>query len=161
MREISKEELYSKCTNSVVDYVSTHQKTQFEIERKIQRTFNTLSKYYNLDGGECEEIEEGIINDLCEQGLIDDKKYVSTYINQKINSKRPYIKMEISRFLSMKGISRETIDEELTIYTDDIEIAGIKTIIRKKNYKDDRKLTKYLTNRGFTYINVKLALDTI
>lgn len=133
-RDISDKELeeiinyndYIEAYNKALIYISYKQRTKKEIKDK-------LCNYSN-------DVSDKVIEKLDELGLLDEKRYIEAFINDRINlgNKGPfYIKKELEKL----NINSYYIDEFLNNIKDDIWIEKVKKIIYKK-INTNRKLPK-------------------
>lgn len=103
-----------------------------------------------------------IIDKLTNLGLIDDSKYIDSFVND-LSLKSPVSSKEIKYKLLKKGISKNLIEEFFSNNEED-ESKKIKELIlikrRQSKYQDDLKLTAYLVRKGFNYGKVKDAIKS-
>lgn len=153
IREIKYKENYQICLSKAINYISYKPRTKKEVERKLKQD--------NFD----DYVIENVINKLKEYNYIDDKKYIESFINNKLSSK-PIGKYRIKQELIDKGIDRVIIEEKISEYEiDDLHniIMLIKKKIKDKNQineiKYKRRLINFLLRRGFDLSSINKGID--
>jgi len=142
-----REKLLQKCYR----YLSARNRSEKEmrdyLKKKIQR--------FKLDNPE--ELIEKIIQELKEKNLIDDKKFINWWVEQRSYFK-PKGLFVLKQELLQKGINRDLINQVLEENKiDELELA--KTALRKKARvlkglkKEERyqKAISFLMRRGFSF----------
>ena len=78
-----------------------------------------------------EDLVDKAINKLLKQGYLNDQSYARSYINQQIitTNKGPY---KIKKELLEKKIDLDIVDEEVLVYTDELQEERINKIISKE-----------------------------
>lgn len=109
---------------------------------------------------------EGVIDKLVEMRFIDNRRFASAYIRDKINLSgwgAQRIRLELGR----KGVEREIIDESLSDIDRDTMQQRLETMLAKRlrtiKYKDQydlkNKLMRYGASLGYDYSAVRDAID--
>ena len=139
---------YDKYKTKVLKYVLYKKRTESEIKRKFEKDID-------------QNMLDNIIQDLKENGYINDSIYIEKAINEFTNLQNISLK-QIRYKLMSKGINNDLIDEyfynneqELKEY----EIKSINSIINKKNSESPEEIIQTLLKKGFGYDNVKEALE--
>lgn len=143
-----------------------------ELGKVLDRCYNLLSyrprseqelrDYLRRKGHE--DLVDPALERLRGQGFVDDRKFASDWAEDRrrfgLRSQR-----HIQAELRQKGISREVADEILGELTDESEGDTISQLIQSRNlqtkYPDERKLIQYLRGKGFSYGNIKAALQRL
>ncbi len=148
----TKAEIYTQIYNKTLDFISYSQRTQREIEQKLDKLLAKQESTEDnaLTNEQLAEIRTEVIQALTEEGHVDDVKYANLYTQQQMTAKNPSSKLEIGQFLYKKGVAREVADEALVNYTREIELKNIKAIAEKNKHKAHEKVLQYLLRRGFT-----------
>ncbi len=130
-----------------------------ELILRRPRSFREMYDYARRKKWE-EELTDRVLSRLSEKEYLDDKKFANFWLKARINSK-PISKRKLSAELQQKGISREIIDEVLSEYSQNDELAALLVLINKKKnkYTDEQKLMAYLASQGFSYGAIKEALQ--
>ena len=144
--EISKSENLSKCKESALRTIERSYKTEKEIRDKL------LSKEFDI------ETVDSTIDFLIEYGFIDDSKFVSMYIKDRIRTQG---RNKIRYSLISKGVNKLLIEEAFSELDRDDEIERATILCEKKylniskreddDFKIKNKLTRYLLGRGYDY----------
>lgn len=135
--------------------IGLRRRSVFEIEDRLKR-----KNYQN------ETISE-VVEELKKFKYLDDEAFAESFINDRINLK-PCGKRLIKRELQNKNVSAEIIENKLNLLIDDnkeLELAerlALKKIRLMGNIADKnkvcRKLTAYLSSRGFSFDIIGQAL---
>lgn len=124
------------------------------------KTKKQLKEYLNKKDISSTQSEE-IISKLIELGLIDDYRYIESFVNTQ-NLKAPLSRLELKYKLIKKGISSKLIEQYLLDYPLDERLA-IKRMIAIKSkqtrYQQKDKLLAYLVRKGYSYSEIKSALE--
>ena len=144
--EISKSENLSKCKESALRTIERSYKTEKEIRDKL------LAKEFDI------ETVDSTINFLIEYGFIDDSKFVSMYIKDRIRTQG---RNKIRYSLISKGVNKLLIEEAFSTLDRDDEMERAIILCEKKylniskreddDFKIKNKLTRYLLGRGYDY----------
>ncbi len=121
-----------------------------------------VEKKYNKDS------IDFAITILEKQGYLNDKTYADSYINSSIATTLKGPK-KIALELTKKGITKEIIDDALSIYSEQIEKEKIEKVISKKiktNHSKSAKILKQklqsdLLNSGFEQNAIMSVLNTV
>ena len=101
-----------------------------------------------------------ILNKLSEKGLIDDKKFANSFINDR-NLLKPTSRRKLILELRSKNVPGDIINE-VTEDDNQQEKTNLIRIVenkrRQSKYKDDQKLMQYLSRQGFNYSDIKEVL---
>lgn len=151
MNNIDYLEEYDKLKTKVLKYVLYKKRTEKEVIQKFES---------NID----EEILEEILNDLKENGYINDTNYVQRAVQEYMALKNMSIK-EMKYKIFAKGISNDIIDKYFSNNIDEItdyEIQSIKNIFYKKQTTMEKsEITQFLLKKGYTIDNIKKALSEV
>ena len=156
-QELNKNELASLKDTAVIDkgiyriieLISRRSRSRWEIENYLKR-----KKY------EPEEIIK-IVNVIDEKGYINDEDFAKRWVENRRLSK-PISIRKLRLELKQKRIDKEVIQRVLD-NDDTDEKTVLKELIEKKSrqmrYKDKQKLISYLMRQGFSYGDIKAALN--
>ena len=106
------------------------------------------------------EITERVLARLIEKKHLDDEKSARFWLEHRFLQKGTSVR-RLKLELAQKGIEQETINQLIAenIRSDDEEL---RKIIAKKRYKyagDEQKFMAYLARQGFSYDDIKSALN--
>ncbi|MGG7160563.1 recombination regulator RecX [Clostridium baratii] len=154
--EISKSENLSKCKESALRTIERSYKTEKEIRDKL------LAKEFDI------ETVDSTINFLIEYGFIDDSKFVSMYIKDRIRTQG---RNKIRYSLISKGVNKLLIEEVFSTLDRDDEMERAIILCEKKylniskreddDFKIKNKLTRYLLGRGYDYDIAKEVIKEV
>lgn len=132
----------------ILKYISFKKRTENEIRLKFNKVIN-------------QELLDDAIEELKENGYIDDNKYIVRAINEFMALKNLSIK-EIKYKLMTKGINKNLIDNYISNNKDtlvDYELQSAKNIAIKKSNVEKEEIKNYLMKKGFTLDSIEEALD--
>ena len=147
---INYEELeeYDKNKTKVFKFVVYKNRSENEIRRKFE---NSISS----------EMLDNIIEDLKENGYIDDNQYIQRAVNEFIALKNLSLKQIKYKLLS-KGIDSNLVDEYFFQNKEELqeyEIKSAQNLINKKCDTSAEEIIQSLLKKGFEYDNVKEAIE--
>jgi len=138
-----------KLYNLVIRYIAIRPRTQWEIETYLARKDSPAPKI------------EQITNKLNKLGLIDDNKFAQAYVADR-RLLRPTSRRKIIIELRKKYVANDIIQAIVGNESGDERRALFEIIQRKRKqtrYQDDLKLMQYLARQGFSYTDIKAALQ--
>ncbi len=151
MNNLDYVEEYDKLKTKVLKYIIYKKRTEKEIRQKFSKTID-------------EDILEDIIDELKENGYIDDLNYIDRAVNEFIALKNLSIR-EIKYKLFAKGLSNDIIDEYISSNFDELmeyEIKSAKNIIiKKQSMQEDEEIKQGLLKKGYIAENVKEAFNEV
>lgn len=111
--------------------------------------------------GISESLASRVYDRLEQKKYIDDEKFARFWVENR-NTTKGMSHRKLQFELQSKGVSQQIINECLT-ETDRSDQVEIKKIIAKKakKYSDTQKLMQYLARQGFTYDDIKNAIESI
>ena len=122
--------------------------------------FKKLEKTYGA------EIAESAVNYVSELGYINDEEYAEKYAEYLIRSKRRGIS-RARREMLLKGLSRETVENALSEFTEEELDEELLFLIRHKYSEkigdpDNRRRTiAALARRGYDFGSIKRCIETV
>lgn len=153
---------YQLLIDKALKFLSFRPRTKKEMVSKLQNIV--------IKRGISQAILDKVILDLEQKNLINDKEFVTWWINQR-DTFRPKGRKLIKIELRNKGIEKEIIDEVLeeeeNPKSHEFEMAltlAQKRISRLSSYskeKVEEKITALLSRRGFNWEVVHKVIDTI
>ena len=123
----------------ILKYISFKKRTENEVRLKFNKVIN-------------EELLSDAIEELKENGYIDDNKYILRAVKEFMALKNMSIK-EIKYKLLAKGINRDLIEDYIYNNSDtliDYELQSAKKIAIKKSNLEKEEIIEYLRKKGFT-----------
>jgi len=105
------------------------------------------------------ELTTRVFERLLDKGYIDDTKFTHWWVENR-NQRKGVSRRKLQSELSAKGVASGIIEEAIasTERNDGDELAKIVSKKRAK-YPDNQKFMQYLTRQGFSYDDIKSALN--
>lgn len=125
------------------------------------RSSGELRDYFRRKGYEA-ELQDQILGKLELLGLVDDKAFAEAWVRNR-RLLRSTSKRRLVLELKQKHVGADIIDLVLNADESDDGTVLAALVIKKRRqskYQDDFKLMQYLARQGFTYDNIKSALNT-
>ena len=134
--------------NKILKYIFYKKRTENEVRFKFNKVIN-------------QELLDDAIEELKENGYIDDNKYIVRAINEFMALKNLSIK-EIKYKLMTKGINKNLIDNYISNNKDilvDYELKSAKNIAIKKSNLEKEEIKNYLMKKGFALDSIDEAIN--
>ena len=108
------------------------------------------------------ENTDKVIARLYEKNYLDDAKFAGSFVRSRANL-RNFSRRKMESELIKKGINKDTREKVLAENEDFDETASLKNLIAKKRarYDSREKFIAYLARQGFSYDDIKEALNEI
>ena len=172
-REYSKEELaeletesqFGKLYARALEYCLMRPHSAREVRDYLYRKTRP-TKYKSTKTGELKEragvsqsVATRVFDRLVDKGYIDDEKFARYWVENR-NQTKGASRRKLQAELRAKGVESSIIDAALaaTDRSDEDELAKIIAKKRAK-YPDDQKFMQYLARQGFSYDDIKTALQ--
>ena len=151
MLDLEELEKKDKLKTKVLKYIMYKKRTEQEVRKK----FSDIEDY---------DLLEEVIDDLKENGYINDDSYIERAIAEFINLKNLSLK-ELKYKLMSKGLDKDLIDDYFYNNTDKLEeyeINSAKNIINKKsNNMEEQDIIQFLLKKGYKMDSVKEAITML
>lgn len=138
-----------KLYHQTLRYVAMRPRTAWEIQTYLTRK------------GASPALTDVILNKLSIIGLIDDEKLAKAFVTDR-RLLRPTSRRKLVAELRKKHVANDIIERAIGSEQSD-ERAALREVIAKKRkqtkYQDDLKLMQYLARQGFSYDDIKSALQ--
>ena len=149
IRELKQASADDKLYNDALRYIALRIRSKWEMESYLHRKQASPA------------LIESILNKLSKLDLINDKKFAAAFVNDR-RLLRPTSRLKLKLELRKKNVDKAIIDgvvgnEQLEEHTALAEIIARKR--RQTRYQDDLKLMQYLARQGFSYGDIKTALQ--
>ena len=134
--------------NKILKYIFYKKRTENEVRLKFNKVIN-------------QELLDDAIEELKENGYIDDNKYIVRAINEFMALKNLSIK-EIKYKLMTKGINKNLIDNYISNNKDalvDYELKSAKNIAIKKSNLEKDEIKNYLMKKGYNLDSIEEAIN--
>lgn len=119
-----------------------------------------FSDYFRRKGYD-EQLSQQITEKLVSLGLVDDEKFAEAWVRNR-RLLKPVSKRRLTQELRQKRVSDDIIEHALAEDETDERSVLRELIARRRKqtkYQDDLKLMQYLARQGFSYDDIKSALN--
>jgi len=154
------ESQFGKLYMRALEYCLMRPHSQRELKDYLYRkTRDTRTKDGAIKKGVSVALTERVFNRVLEKGYIDDEKFAAYWIENR-NLRKGSSKRKLSAELGAKGVDRTIIEKYLS-ETERDDTSELQKIIDKKRprYDDEQKFMSYLARQGFSYDDIKTALQ--
>lgn len=165
LTELEDESQFGKLYARALEYSLMRPHSMREVRDYLYRK-TRATKYKSRTGeikereGVSEEITERIFNRLVERGYVSDEKFTRWWVENR-NQRKGTSLRKLQAELRAKGVDSKIIEAELqeSSRTDQDELQKI--IAKKRSrYDDPQKFMQYLARQGFSYDDIKEALES-
>ena len=164
--ELETENQFGKLYNRALEYSLMRPHSSHEIRDYLYR--KTLSKKYkSRRTGELKErpgvskaVTERVFARLVEKGYVDDEKFARFWVENR-NQRKGISSRKLRAELAAKGVASDIVERQLAAggRSDNDELQKI-IAKKKRQYPDEQKFMQYLARQGFSYDDIKNALNT-
>lgn len=158
---LEQESVFGKVYARALEYCLMRPHSAREVREYLYRkTRDSRTKTGEVKKGISPDITDRVFDRLVEKGYIDDEKFTRYWVENR-NMTKGTSQRKLQAELQAKGVDRTIIDRFLSVSvrTDEAEI--MKIIAKKrKRYPDDQKFMQYLARQGFSYDDIKRALQS-
>jgi regulatory protein len=164
LEEIEDESRFGKLYARTLEYCLMRPHSAREVRDYLYK--KTLSRRYKAKTGEIKQkpgvtplMTGRVFDRLVDKGYIDDRKFAHFWVENRHQRKGSSFK-KLKAELASKGVDAEIIANALS-QTDRSDAEEIEKILAKKRskYGDDHRLMHYLARQGFSYDDIKAALE--
>lgn len=157
---LEQESQFGKLYARALEYCLMRPHSAREVRDYLYRkTRPTRLKTGEMRPGVSIEITTRVFDRLVEKNYVDDRKFARYWVDNRSLTKGASIR-KLTSELRSKGVENSIIEQMLSESTrsDDQEIQKI--IAKKRSrYPDEQKLMAYLARQGFSYDDIKSALE--
>lgn len=150
MTEIEQLENLDKLKTKVLKYIMYKKRTEKEVRRKFSE--------------EDQDLLEDVIENLKENGYINDKSYVERAVNEFRNLNNLSLK-ELKYKLQSKGVDTKALEEYMDNHEEELEEYEINSakniILKKQNSMEEQALIQYLLKKGYRMDLIKEAIELL
>lgn len=144
-------EEYDKEKSKVLKYILYKKRSKQEVKNKF---YNTIES----------EMLDDIIEELEENGYIDDNNYIERAVKEYMALNNLSLK-EVRYKLMSKGISSDAIEDYISNHQEEMENYEIKSaktiIIKKQNAMEEEAIIQFLMKKGYKTSNIKQAIELL
>jgi regulatory protein len=158
---LEQESVFGKLYGRALEYSLMRLHSAKEVRDYLYRkTKITRTREGKERPGVSSEVTTRVFDRLLEKGYINDEKFARYWIENR-SLKKGASKRKLSSELFAKGIDRLIVDELLS-ESDRTDENELQKVIEKKRarYPDNQKFMTYLARQGFSYDDIKLAINT-
>jgi regulatory protein len=157
---LEQESQFGKVYARALEYCLMRPHSAKEVRDYLYRkTRDTPTKTGNIKKGVSSEITGRVFDGLTEKNYINDENFARYWIeNRSLN--KGVSKRKLTAELRSKGVEQSIIEQFLS-ESDRNDEEELQKVIAKKRpkYPDNQKLMAYLARQGFSYDDIKSALD--
>lgn len=164
LAQLEGESQFGKLYARALEYCLMRPHSMREVRDYLYRK-TRVTKYKSRTGeikereGVSQSIAERIFNRLVERGFVSDENFAEWWVENR-NQKKGTSLRRLSAELRSKGVDAKIIDSVLQESSRSDQDELQKIITKKQGrYQDPQKFTQYLLRQGFSYDDVKTALD--
>ena len=164
--ELETESQFGKLYGRALEYSLMRPHSSREVRDYLYR--KTLSKKYkSRRTGELKErpgvskaVTERVFARLVEKGYVDDEKFARFWVENR-NQRKGISSRKLRAELAAKGVASDIVERQLAAggRSDNDELQKI-IAKKKRQYPDEQKFMQYLARQGFSYDDIKNALNT-
>jgi len=142
---------YDKIKTKILKYIIYKKRTEKEVRQKFEELVQN-------------DMLDNIIQELKENGYIDDNNYIERAVQEFKSLKNMSIK-EMRYKLLLKGLNNDIIDEYISNNIDDLmdyELKSIKNIFYKKqSLSEEQEIKQFLLKKGYKLDNINSVLSEV
>lgn len=151
MLDLEELERKDKLKTKVLKYIMYKKRTEQEVRRKFSNI-------------EDEDLLDDVIEDLKENGYINDDSYIERAVSEFVNLNNLSLK-ELKYKLMNKGLKRDLIEDYFYNHSEELEqyeINSAKNIILKKsNNSEEQEIIEHLLKKGYKIDLVRRAMEEL
>lgn len=144
-------EEYDRGKSKVLKYILYKKRSKQEVKNKFYKTLE-------------DEMLNDIIEELEENGYIDDNNYIERAVNEYIALNNLSLK-EVRYKLMAKGIQNDLIEDYISANQDKMEgyevTSAKKMIIKKQNTMEEESIIQFLSKKGYKTSSIKKAIESL
>ncbi len=147
VKDLKGRAVVDKALDNTMRFVALRPRSQWEVEAYLRRK--------RID----ETTAKQILNKLSMSGFIDDEQFARTWVSNR-RLLKPISRRKLTLELRQKRVDNIII-EKIMAEDETTDISTLHQLIAKKRgqYKDDLKFMQYLARQGYSYSDVKEALQ--
>ena len=149
MLDLEELERKDKLKTKVLKYIMYKKRTEQEVRRKFSNI-------------EDEDLLDDVIEDLKENGYINDDSYIERAVSEFVNLNNLSLK-ELKYKLMNKGLKKDLIEDYFYNHSEELEqyeINSAKNIILKRsNNSEEQEIIEHLLKKGYKIDLVKIAIE--
>lgn len=163
--ELETESQFGKLYARALEYCLMRPHSSKEVRDYLYRKTRTVKVKNRRTGeisdrpGVSQSLTERVFDRLVEKKYVDDEKFARYWVENR-NMTKGASKRKLQSELQSKGVDRSIIERFLaeSERSDESELAKI-IEKKRKRYPDNQKFMQYLARQGFSYDDIKAALE--
>ncbi len=163
--ELETESQFGKLYARTLEYCMMRPHSSKEVRDYLYRKTRTVKVKSRRTGeitdrpGVSQSLTERVFDRLVDKKYVDDEKFTRYWVENR-NMTKGVSKRKLQAELQSKGVDRTTIERFLAESERSDESELMKIIEKKrKRYPDNQKFMQYLARQGFSYDDIKSALE--
>lgn len=160
LSDLENESQFGKLYMRALEYSLMRPHSQHELSQYLYRkTRDTLTKTGSIKKGVSKALAERVFDRIILKGYVNDEAFARYWVENR-QLRKGISKRKLQAELASKGVDRSIV-ESLLSATDRTDEEEIQKIIEKKmgRYDDTQKLMAYLARQGFSYDDIKQAIE--
>ncbi|MDB5162631.1 MAG: hypothetical protein JWO54_321 [Candidatus Saccharibacteria bacterium] len=160
LSDLENESQFGKLYMRALEYSLMRPHSQYELSQYLYRkTRDTLTKTGSVKKGVSKALTERVFDRVIERGYVNDEAFARYWIENR-QLRKGISQRKLQAELASKGVDRSIV-EKLLSETERSDEDELQKIIEKKasRYDDEQKLIAYLARQGFSYDDIKQAID--
>lgn len=160
LMQLEQESQFGKVYGRALEYCLMRPHSAKEVRDYLYRkTRPVRTKTGEIRDGVSSTVTERVFERLVEKNYVNDQNFTRYWVENRSLTKG-VSKRKLIAELRIKGVDQTIIDEQLSGSDRSDEDELQKVIIKKRaRYPDDQKLMAYLARQGFSYDDIKSALE--
>ncbi len=162
LADLENESQFGKLYMRALEYSLMRPHSERELSDYLYRkTRDTRTKTGAIKNGVSKELTQRVYDRITQKGYVNDEAFAQYWVENR-QLRKGISKRKLQSELAAKGVNR-TIVDSLLAQTDRNDQDELQKIIEKKaaKYDDEQKLIAYLARQGFSYDDIKQALEDL
>ena len=151
MLDLEELERKDKLKTKVLIYIMYKKRTEQEVRRKFSNI-------------EVEDLLDDVIEDLKENGYINDDSYIERAVSEFVNLNNLSLK-ELKYKLMNKGLKKDLIEDYFYNHSEELEQYEINSakniILKKRNNSEEQEIIEHLLKKGYKIDLVRRAMEEL
>jgi len=161
LADLENESQFGKLYMRALEYSLMRPHSERELSDYLYRkTRDTRTKTGSIKKGVSKALTERVYARILDKGYVNDEAFARYWVENR-QLRKGISKRKLQAELASKGVDRSIV-ESLLSQTERNDEDELSKIIEKKagRYNDEQKLVAYLARQGFSYDDIKQAIET-
>ena len=162
LADLENESQFGKLYMRALEYSLMRPHSERELSDYLYRkTRDTRTKTGSIKKGVSKALTERVYARILDKGYVNDEAFARYWVENR-QLRKGISKRKLQAELASKGVDRSIV-ESLLSQTERNDEDELSKIIEKKagRYNDEQKLVAYLARQGFSYDDIKQAIETM